>query len=400
MAGLTCGIIAAKNGINVTVCEQNPRVGKKISQTGNGKCNIGNLYVSPKCFNDSEIARRVCEKISVEEYRGFLESCGIYTFADSFGRLYPLNESASNVVDCLRYCLEKHGGKFLLNERVLSVGTSSGGFTVETSSCRFNADKVILACGSGSSAPAPKIDGIVPKAWFTPLCPSLVPLKVVGMDKSLNGLRAKAEVLLLSDGKEVARETGEIQFRDFGLSGICVMNLSAQITRRKVLGEKHCYSVVADVVPNLSEYDLEKILLSRADFDSDKLFYGILHNTLARYVLKKASEGMPDFAPAPDKSLSATGERFGVLVSRLANTAKNLSFDVNLPADFSQSQVTAGGISEKFVDPETLSLPNGIVALGEVLNVDGICGGNNLYFAAASALSVFTPEQRKKATCK
>ena len=111
MAGLTYAIVALKNGIDVTLAERNNRVGKKIAMTGNGKCNIGNANVDKNCFNSSPIVQKVLDEISVEEYVQFLSSCGIYTHTDEMGRMYPLCDSASNVVDCLRHQFAKNGGK-------------------------------------------------------------------------------------------------------------------------------------------------------------------------------------------------------------------------------------------------------------------------------------------------
>ena len=113
MAGLTYAIVAAKNGCDVTVAERNARLGRKIAMTGNGKCNIGNAQVSAACFNKSAIVNNVLNPISADEYVKFLNSCGIYTYTDADGRMYPLSESANGAVDCLRYQLEKYGGKAL-----------------------------------------------------------------------------------------------------------------------------------------------------------------------------------------------------------------------------------------------------------------------------------------------
>lgn len=398
MAGLTYGILSSRFGHETVICERNARCGKKLSQTGNGKCNIGNADVSARCFNNSSVARAVCGAVPNSRYVEFLDSCGIFTFTDSVGRMYPLCESASAVVDCLRTRFEKFGGKFLTESEVTSANRLSDGrfevFCREKLAGTF--DKVVLACGSGSGALQPNVFDIVPKKYFTPFAPSLVPLKIRGMDRQLNGLRAKAEVTLLCDDRRLDVERGEIQFKDYGVSGICVFNLSAQIARREVLGEKHRYALKINLVPSLSSDKLGAVLQSRIDGGEpiDTLFYGILHNKLAQSVVKQAQLGSEsDANGARDKSSDGS---FGKNVSAvssfarcLAFAAKNFTLQVDKLLDFSMSQVTAGGISEQFLDVKTLSLPNGIVAVGEVLNVDGICGGNNLYFAAASAIYAF-----------
>ena len=369
MAGLTYAITALKNGIDVTIAERNNRVGKKIAMTGNGKCNIGNANVDASCFNNSIIVKNVLQQVTVDEYVNFLNSCGIYTHTDEMGRMYPLSDSASNVVDCLRHQFAKHGGKLLLDTNVQSLSMQKGKYLLDG----VIYDKVVLACGSGSQVQNP-VWPLVEKQWQTPTCPSLVPVRISQMDGVLNGIRAKCTVTLLADGKKIAQESGEVLFKDYGLSGICIFNLSALIARNIVAGQNFNYTFSIDLVPTMSQTELLQIVSKRESAgERDKLFYGILHNKLAESIAKRGKSAYEQCA-----------------------IAKNFTFKFDKLLDYTMSQVTAGGISEHFVDAETLTLSNGIVVLGEMLNVDGICGGNNLYFASASALYTFTKAERQK----
>ena len=370
MAGLTYAIVALKNGIDVTIAERNSRVGKKIAMTGNGKCNIGNANVSCNCFNDSAVVKQILQQIDVCEYAQFLNSCGIFTHTDDMGRMYPLSDSASNVVDCLRHQFAKHGGKLLADTNVQNVTIKGNKYLLDG----ISYDKVVLACGSGSQCQMPNLP-LVDKSWLTPTAPSLVPVRVSQMDGVLNGIRAKAIVTLLADGQNIGCESGEVLFKDYGLSGICIFNLSALIARNNVKGKKHNYTFSIDLVPTMSLNQLAEILCAReASGEKDKLFYGILHNKLAESIAKR-----------------------GKSAYQQAQIAKNFTFSLEKLLDYTMSQVTAGGIDEKYLNLQNLTLPNGAIALGEMLNVDGICGGNNLYFASASALYTFTKEQRQKA---
>lgn len=370
MAGLTYAIVALKNGIDVTIAERNNRVGKKIAMTGNGKCNIGNANVHATCFNDSQIAKNVLNEISVSEYVQFLNSCGIYTHTDELGRMYPLCESASNVVDCLRHQFAKNGGKLLTDTNVQNVAIKNNKYLFDG----ILYDKIVLACGSGSQATQPTLP-LVKTEWCTKTFPSLVPVRVTKMDGALNGIRAKCNVTLLADETAIATENGEVLFKDYGLSGICIFNLSAIIARNLVKGEMHNYTFSIDLVPSMSQSQLYDILAKReVDGEKDKLFYGILHNKLAESISKRAKSAYEQ-----------------------CKLAKNFTFTFEKLLDFTMSQVTAGGIDQRFVDKSTLTLPNGVVVLGEILNVDGICGGNNLYFASASALYTFDKSARQKA---
>lgn len=370
MAGLTYAIVALKNGIDVTIAECNNRVGKKIAMTGNGKCNIGNANVNVTCFNDSQIAKKVLNEISVSEYVQFLNSCGIYTHTDELGRMYPLCESASNVVDCLRHQFAKNGGKLLTDTNVQNVAIKNDKYLFDG----ILYDKIVLACGSGSQATQPTLP-LVKTEWCTKTFPSLVPVRVTKTDGALNGIRAKCNVTLLADETPLATEKGEVLFKDYGLSGICIFNLSAIIARNLVKGEMHNYTFSIDLVPSMSQSQLYDILSKReVDGEKDKLFYGILHNKLAESISKRAKSAYEQ-----------------------CKLAKNFTFTFEKLLDFTMSQVTAGGIDQRFVDKSTLTLPNGVIALGEILNVDGICGGNNLYFASASALYTFDKSARQKA---
>lgn len=379
MAGLTYAVVACKNGQDVTVVERNSRVGKKIAMSGNGKCNIGNARVSASCYNKSAIVSKVLHSVPVPEYRKFLESCGIYTYEDADGRMYPVNESASNVVDCLRHQVQKYGGKIICDAEVFNVKPAAKGYSALIDRTTYRFDKVVVACGSGSQAPETHPFGIIEKQYFTPTCPSLAPVKVRNADVPLNGIRAKVQVTLLDGNIPLGKQEGEVLFKDYGLSGICIFNLSAVIARRTVLKKDGDYKFSIDLLPKFSQWDLEEILYFRlkAGEEPQYLFYGLLHNKVAEAVLKRC------------------GEQYDV--TRLAYVAKNFDYDFVKLLDYSMSQVTAGGVDERYVNADTLTLPNGIVALGEVLNVDGICGGNNLYFAAASALHTFTREQRETA---
>ena len=366
MSGLTYAILAAKNGDDVTVCERNARVGRKIAMSGNGKCNIANANTDPSCYNDSEIVRSVLAKVKLADYLRFLSEQGIVTYTDECGRMYPVTDSASTVVDCLRFQAAKFGVTIRTETVVRSVKQTSHGYVAEIDGNKENFDKVVVACGSRSQAVETEIGTLVDKKYLTPCAPSLVPMRVVGMNGILNGIRNRAEVRLVCDGKTVGSERGEIQFKDYGLSGMCVFNLSAIIARSVVRGEKHEYKFVVDLLPDITPNELQKYISANLARGMQPLT-GLVKNKLAEYIYKQTNND----------------------TEQIAHYSKNLPFIFDKLLDYSMSQVTAGGVDEKFVDKQTLALPDGVVVLGEALNVDGICGGHNLYFAAASAMYLF-----------
>ncbi|MCX4287498.1 MAG: NAD(P)/FAD-dependent oxidoreductase, partial [Clostridia bacterium] len=213
-------VVCAKNGLDVTVAERNNRVGKKIAMSGNGKCNVGNANVNAGCFNKSNIVKNVLDEISVSEYVKFLESLGVYTYADGEGRMYPLSDSASNVVDCFRYQLFKYGATVLCDAEVTSCKRVNGTYEVKINGVKYVFDKVVLACGSNSQSPDSVPFGIVSQNIFTDRVPSLVPVKIHNMEGILNGIRVKAEVSLYDGALCLGKQSGEVLFKDYGLSGI------------------------------------------------------------------------------------------------------------------------------------------------------------------------------------
>ena len=365
MAGLTFAISALRLGYQVTIAEKNNRVGKKISATGNGKCNIGNEFVSIKHFNDSKIASTVLHAINVDTYKHFLHSVGIFTYTDNAGRMYPLSDSASTVVDCLRHTLQDLGG-IVIQAEVTQITAKNGKYAVKIGDSNNVYDKVVLSVGSGSQAPAPNTSALIGSQYLTATYPSLVPIKVTNNDPTLNGIRHKCNATLVADGQNLYTESGEVLFRDYGLSGICIFNMSAHIARNLVQGKQHDYQICLDLFPTLTPEELTAILQARTQLPVDRLWGALLHNKLAHYVTKSAN--------CPTDA------------SKLAHTAKNLTFNYSKLLDWTMSQVTAGGVDEQHLNLRNLTLPNGIICIGEMLNVDGLCGGNNLYFAAASAL--------------
>lgn len=372
MSGLVCAIASAKCGYSVTLLEQNPRVGKKISATGNGKCNLYNVAPQGN-YNDNDFVDALLSRYSVGDVKEFFNSIGIFTYVDTNGRAYPITDNANSVVDCLRTVASRLGVA-IFNQTAISVAQHKDGlYKVTTNHHAHLCNEVVLACGSGSQAQLPSLAKIVPASYFTPTSPSLVPVKVVDMPKILNGLRLKTNVQLLADGKSVASINGEVQFKDYGLSGICVMDLSAIVARNLVKGVSSTYQIALDLCPHLTADQLHGEISSRiaSGVPADKLFYGILHNKMAEFVM---SFGKTE-------------------VANIVKLIKNCTFTVDRLLGYEMSQVTAGGIKTDLLS-SNMQLPNGVFAVGEVLNVDGNCGGYNLLFATISALCTL-PQSNK-----
>ena len=373
-----CAAVAAKRarpGASVQLLEQLPRVGKKILATGNGRCNLGNLHAGEHPYANRSFAHGVFAQLGTDELLAFFRSLGLYTRADSEGRLYPLSNTAASVLDALRLACARLGVETLCETRAESIRKTNGGFAVND---RFTAEKVIVCCG-GCAAPAQGSDG----SGFallrslgheiTPLKPSLVQLTTdTAKIRALKGVRAAAK-LTLSTGGEAA---GEVLFTDYGLSGIAAMDLSRfVIPNRKA-------TVTLDFLPDFSTQEPAKILgaLCRSDpaLPAENLLTGFVPKALGLAVLKAS-------LPAVPQQVSAIQPNE---IQNIAAALKGFALPLTGTKSWRDAQVTAGGASVKQFDRRTLEsrLCPGLYACGEVLDVDGGCGGFNLEWAFLSGL--------------
>lgn len=367
-SGMVFAIECARRGGMVTLYERHSRVGKKLSATGGGRCNLLNADLSFSCYNDAGFAEKIFTSVPLSRLESFLNSTGLFlTSPDERGRIYPVTEAASTVVDCLRFSLAREGVKSRFGS-VLKIEKNKDKFSIVCSDGRSeDFDKVVLACGSGSQAENPELERFVDARFLTRTEPSLTPLKVDNPLKGIGGVRVKASASLFSDGKRLERQDGEIQFRDFGLSGIMMFDLSAVIARERVKGIFRQYTLEVDFLPFIGFDRLKDELEYRLSCGADKdgIFRGLLQNKLAEQIARRA------------RCFTAV---------ELARSAKKHVFSNASTASFEMSQVTCGGVDVNCLD-DGLALPDGLIVVGEALNIDGICGGYNLAFAFASALA-------------
>ncbi len=366
-SGLTAAIVAAHSGKNVTVLEANERVAKKLLMTGGGRCNLANVLVDKNFYNHPDFVEGIFESVTFDQFKEFLTNIGLFlSVPDEEGRVYPITYTANSVVDALRLTADRLKIKVVCSQKAVKIEKEKDKYTVFTKDASFSGDRVIISAGGNSQAQSNMLNSLISANYVTPLCPSLAPLKVTNPPKMLNGVRLRCAITLLKNDKVFCTQKGEVLFRDFGLSGICIFNLSSFVARDRVKRKKYRYSLSIDTLPNFSENDLQRILSERIHlgFDLHELFVGQLHNKIAEYIIKNATEKSPEF---------------------LANSAKNMLFSGAAPIDYSLSQVTSGGVDINYLD-KNLALPNGIRVCGEAIDVDGLCGGYNLYFAFVSGI--------------
>lgn len=385
-AGLCCAIklkmINPKT--SVMIAEQLPRVGKKLITTGNGRCNITNRNVTLGRYHSEEYAfpdYAIKKYPNTKIWRFFSDLGVLLTFEND--KAYPYSLQASSVVDALRFSADRLGVETLTETKVLDFNKNGEVFYVKTSNGDFTAKNLIVASGLYSGGDKLGSDGSIfrllkEKGFNTvKVTPAIVQLKTdTTLTKSLKGIKVNAEVSLLKDKKLLRKDFGEVLFCDYGLSGPPIMQLSRETARSD--GD---FYINLDIMPEYSKNDLIEMLGTRkAKLEGillEEFFTGMLNKRVGQAILKAVGLKLSDSA-----STLSTAD-----ILKTADLIKNLSFKVTGNTGFVNSQVTAGGISTREIDNKTMQSKRqkGLYFIGEIIDVDGDCGGFNLQWAWSSA---------------
>ena len=366
----------------VVLYEHSDRVGKKILQTGAGRCNVMNSDMTPNRFfgDDKQAVERIlsgCE----EKIKSFFEELGLVLREEDEGRVYPLTNQAASVLDVLRFGAIESGCRILTDVTIKKIEKKGDKYVVSNEEGKKEYfDKIILACG-GKAAPKTGSDGSgfafarMLGHSVTPLLPVLVPLKSKSpIPRALKGTRCKCEVKLLKNGKAVKEFGGEIQFTEYGISGIAAM----QISRYMVEGN---HSICLDLAPGCSyEYIKERLIEARKKKrELQDILLGILPRRVAQQIIKSVS----------DMSLTECSANVdNRTLDKIASCVKGLILDIDGTLSWDNAQVTRGGVSLKGINPDTMEsvYSKGLYIIGEMLDCDGDCGGYNLGWAWITAL--------------
>lgn len=377
-AGLMAAVSAKEEDpqSRVTVIEAADRVGKKLLTTGNGRCNLTNVLAKPEDYAPANAAG-VLNQLPPEKVMERFAGMGLVCRQESEGRVYPASDAASSVLDALRLTAAHLGVREITGFCVSEVQKTKNGFAVRADDGRqLKGDVLILTCGGQAASKFTGYDAARTLGHsVTHLQPALLPVKTDGNGiKGLNGVRCKCAASLLVDGKSVCREEGEVLFKDFGLSGIAVFQLSRVMARKK---GKHV--VELDLLPGMTDEEAEQFLFDRVETLSwrgtDTFFLGMFHKNVAGNLLRMAgiSGGLVE-----DMTVSQ--------VKKLARVMKHWQHNVTGTQGWQNAQVTVGGVPMSEVDEYTLlsRVCRGLYLAGEILDVDGPCGGYNLQWAWAS----------------
>lgn len=385
-SGISAAIKAAAGGKKVLIIEKNNKLGKKLYATGNGKCNLtnSNCIITENYFsNDNNYEGFMKEVINTEpsnDVIAFMESLGIKLYEKN-GYFYPLSNQASSVVWAMIDKLNQYKVSINLKETVYDLNQESSAITVITDKSSYKAQKIILCCGGksyealgGSSLGydlAKKLNVRLSK-----IRPSLCPLTTYEKTDAIAGVRTNCLANVINNNKVVASEFGELQITDYGLSGIIIFNLSSIIGSLLENGSKVTISL--DLLKDLT---IEEIICFINNNNSRTILgclNGLLNDKLSLYILNSLNIDSK-------AHLSSLSDKDVYLISK---ALKDLKFGISGLKGYDQAQVCAGGVALDQINPENLSLFDNprIKIVGEMLDVDGKCGGYNLTFAILSGM--------------
>ncbi|MCR4781846.1 MAG: aminoacetone oxidase family FAD-binding enzyme [Lachnospiraceae bacterium] len=389
-SGLMAASYLSKRGLSVCLLEGSKELGKKLSLTGNGRCNITNKDLRSSCYNSSDdsFVSKIFEAVPNERLLSIIHEFGVSTKSIN-GYFYPMSLSAKSVVNALSG--KNKNLSILFSSKVREIVKDDSIFKLygdreskeKDRPLLCEAKNVILSCG-GSSFPKTGSDGsgykLLEKMGLKvnrPL-PALNSLFVNDFDRSLSGVRQVGKVKLFVDENEVDNSYGEIQFTKEGLSGICIYQVSSKAS--KALDKNKKVEICLDYLPEMNESDVKAEIYYRyknLEGSSKDVLNTLFPDKMINHLLNTCN------IDEERESSSITDKELNLLVT----TIKNDKFDIIGIDGFKTSQTTTGGLDLSEVDDNMQSKKiKNLFITGELLDCDGICGGYNLYLAFSSAI--------------
>ena len=387
-SGMAAAISAlkAKPGISVALVEKNNRVGKKILVTGNGRCNISNRYIDIDRFHGSnpKFALKALADINLDETLRFFEELGMYPRYEE-DKIFPNSLQASSIVDILRMGMGAQGVAEICDFDCTDISKKGDVFTLKSAKGQTLSARKVIVCAGGKASPKSGTDGsaysLLKKFGhkMTKLYPSLVQIRCDSPYLvAMKGVKFDANVSIEVNGSIKKTEFGELLFTDYGISGPPVFQLSRIASVESSKGSE-VYAIV-DMLAHVDEYELYINLCTRnKDVPVESFFAGMFNRLLAQQLLKAC--GIKKF----NTDASVIDDD---MMNLLAHTIKNWRFKITGTNSWDAAQVTAGGIVTDDFNPSTMEslLQKGLYAAGEILDIDGDCGGFNLQWAWSSGI--------------
>ncbi|MBR3791272.1 MAG: NAD(P)/FAD-dependent oxidoreductase [Clostridia bacterium] len=380
-SGILAAITAARNGAKVTIYERCDRIGRKILATGNGRCNYTNVNAGVGNYHgkNPEFINDAINNFWTIETNSFFAELGMLTKVEENGKAFPYSLQASAVLDVLRYELERLCVNIVTEFEVENIIKEKNRFSIKSySGMKAYADKVILSTG-GKASPSLGSNGSgyqIAQSFghkLSKLYPSLVQIKTeTDLIKSLKGIKLDANVLLEAKNKK-SIYFGEVLFTDYGLSGPAIFNVS------RLCADNIDASVTLDILPEIDNEELYEILKSRRTEyrNLETFFVGMINKKVGMVIMKYAK-----VLPFSRTSDTISDDE----IKRLCDALKGFKLKVTGTMSWNNAQVTAGGILTDDINSLTMEsrLCEGLYLTGEILDIDGDCGGYNLQWAWSS----------------
>lgn len=389
-SGLVCAIEAARRGHQVCVFEKNAKLGRKILATGNGKCNISNLHLTPSRYHGEfpQFVTSILKRFDTMTCKNYFRSLGLEMREGEEGRLYPMSHQASSVVDILVHEGRELGVQFVCQSEVEHVAQKGAQFVLHVNEVEHLFDACVIASGSlaypnlGSSGSGYAFAKRLGHTVIEPY-PTLVQLLSDEAHLSLaNGVKVEAGVELFVSGMMKQRVQGDVLFTTYGLSGSAILDIS-RTASRACLDHEPTW-VVLDMLPKLSKEAVHSLLQKRLAYAGKKSLMlwleGIIPKKLALFLIHANTlEHLTSASLLSPKELK-----------RLCFSLKALRLHVKGTKGFESAEVCAGGVDVREVDEKSLMSKKvkNLYFCGEVLDIDGDCGGFNLHFAWGSGYVV------------
>lgn len=381
-SGLIAACIARKQGATATIIERNPRIGKKILVTGNGRCNYTNAFTSINDYNNPSFVTYGLSVFNPSKTMDFFSQLGIVPKIEKEGKTYPLSEQASSMIDVFLYELNRLGVQVVTDALVYKVLKKKKGFEVLLEDGRsFDADSVIISTG-GKAMPKTGSDGTGYDLAQTlghsivPAFPSLVKLKLESPYlRHLEGIKMPATVELIHRNQVIQTEVGDVLFGNYGISGPTILQLS-----RKAMELYNQHEKVYIKLTLITELDKKQVYERFNLFKErpvDLSLIGLIHKRYISAILKEANINKQN------EIVKNLDEK---QLKRLIDLLFDWRFLVKGSKSFHDAQATAGGVSVDEIDSETMEskIVKGLFFSGEVMDIDGRCGGFNLQWAWSS----------------
>lgn len=367
-SGMMCAIKAKNENNNVTIIEKNDKAGKKLLLTGSGRCNYANEIINSDCYftENSDLIENIINPGEVDLMHRKLESIGIYPDIIN-GYYYPYSHNSASVNNLLIEKCKSKGINFIFNEEVNDIKKNSTGFKINN---KYECEKLVIACGGKSYAKTGSDGNLYPNLEnlgikFTKMYPCLTQIKTDSI-KELSGVRLNAKVSLFDNDKLISCETGELQFIDYGVSGICVFNLSGYVKGNSNLTIKINFLPFTD---DADEFIEERMKLLE-NINLINVFESIINYKVLKYIFKKT--GISETARY--KSLTENEKKL------FKEYLTSFTLKVYGTNDYDKAQVTMGGVPLTDINISTMESNNvkNLYLIGEILDLTGKCGGYNL----------------------